>query len=174
MILGAVVGRGTITTRKCSICGNEKPLTEFTRNRDKKDGHAYECLACHRLTVREQRRRDRLPSTADPHDRRPMMSDELFAVYYANTDLRRRIADEARILARDSREREEYVRDLQQIAWMHVSMCIADQSIDYYAHIGLKAMWNDRWKRRYRKEFGLESIECMSRAEYTMWSRGHY
>ena len=163
-----------VETRVCSGCGREKPLAEFPRNRSKKKGRDYLCSICERMRKREERRRDRLPHDGERHDYRPMMGDELFAVYYANTDLRTRLLDEARLLARNSREREEYARDLVQIAWLHIGMCAADQSIDYYTRVGLRAMANDQRKRRYRREFGLESVECMSRAEYQMWSCGHY
>lgn len=163
-----------IDTRVCSGCGKSKPLSEFPRNRSKKKGREYRCLLCEADRKREERRRARLPNDGERHDYRPMMSDELFAVYYRNTDLRSRLREEAAVLARNSREKEEYIRDLVQVAWMHIGMCVADQSIDHYAAVGIRAMGRDQWKRRYRREFGLDSLECMTRSEFDMWNRGHY
>ena len=173
-VAGVKPGRGTTRTRICSACKSEKPIADFPKNRTRCDGHGYICSVCERMRKREERRRRKLPHNAEPHEHRPMMGDELFAVYYANADLRIRLCDEARVLARNAREKDEYARDLVQIAWMHIGMCVADQTIDYYASVGLRAMWRDEWKRRYRGEFALESLELMSRAEYDMWSCGHY
>ncbi len=38
------------TTKRCSTCGETKPLTSFYRNASKPDGHVYNCKAC-RLVV---------------------------------------------------------------------------------------------------------------------------
>jgi len=160
--------------RTCSVCKAEKPLAEFPRNRSKPNGRGYECLSCHRQKGREQRRKDKLPHSGQKHDCRPMMSDELFAVYYRNRELRGKLLEEARILARGVAERDEYARDLVQIAWMHISMCVPHETVQYYASVGYRAMWRDRWKRRYRRELNLDSIECMTRAEYDMWRTGSY
>ena len=35
-----------MTTKKCTKCGIEKPLTEFDKDKSKKDGHASNCKSC--------------------------------------------------------------------------------------------------------------------------------
>jgi len=37
-----------MTTKICTKCGNEKPLSEFGKHRLSKDGHAYRCKECAR------------------------------------------------------------------------------------------------------------------------------
>ena len=33
-------------SKVCSICGIEKPLSEFALNKTRKDGHASDCKSC--------------------------------------------------------------------------------------------------------------------------------
>ena len=35
-----------ITTKKCSTCKEEKRITEFNKNKSRKDGHEYICRLC--------------------------------------------------------------------------------------------------------------------------------
>lgn len=39
--------------KKCSVCGELKPLSEFAINKTKKDGHACDCKEC-RKKYRDQ------------------------------------------------------------------------------------------------------------------------
>lgn len=46
------------TMKWCNCCQQYKPITEFYRHKDNKDGHASNCKACHNKTsVEAQRRR---------------------------------------------------------------------------------------------------------------------
>jgi|ERR1035437_940437 hypothetical protein len=42
------INNNEIKTRKCSVCCEIKPLTEFGKNRAMKDGHRYDCFECRR------------------------------------------------------------------------------------------------------------------------------
>lgn len=44
--------------RTCRLCGEKKPLEEYTRNRTKSMGYDYLCKACHRKQEQERRRAD--------------------------------------------------------------------------------------------------------------------
>lgn len=44
--------------RVCSHCGLEKPLSEFIRNRAKKNGYNYNCKECQRQSSREHYQRN--------------------------------------------------------------------------------------------------------------------
>lgn len=43
--------------KRCSVCGELKPLSEFALNRARKDGHACDCKAC-RKKYRDQHYQD--------------------------------------------------------------------------------------------------------------------
>jgi len=43
----------TMAAKKCSKCGNEKPLSEFYKHKRSLDGHQYWCKVCLRATNRE-------------------------------------------------------------------------------------------------------------------------
>jgi len=45
----------TMATKRCSRCKQEKPVTEFNKNRRAKDGLYYYCRECHRAHLREYR-----------------------------------------------------------------------------------------------------------------------
>ena len=40
-------------TKKCSNCGEVKPLTEFYKNKGMKDGYQYECKKCNSERYKE-------------------------------------------------------------------------------------------------------------------------
>lgn len=44
-----------LPTKRCSRCGQDKPLDELSPNRHHSDGLQSYCKACGRLAVREQR-----------------------------------------------------------------------------------------------------------------------
>ena len=44
----SVTDRITMTTKTCTKCGVNKPLSEFGKHRLSKDGHAYRCKECAR------------------------------------------------------------------------------------------------------------------------------
>lgn len=121
--------------------------------------------------VREARRKAKLPGNAQPHDSRPMMSDELFRDCYESPVLRDRIRRSAAIIARG---KCDLVEDYMQIGWMHVAHCKPYQDLDYYATMAERAMERERWKARSRVIYALDTIECMTRSEYAMWERGSY
>jgi hypothetical protein len=39
-------GGVTVQAKKCSVCGEAKPITEFFKNKRSRDGHAAACKAC--------------------------------------------------------------------------------------------------------------------------------
>ena len=39
-------------TKRCRVCGVDKPLAEMSRRKDRKDGYDTCCLACHRLKTK--------------------------------------------------------------------------------------------------------------------------
>ena len=44
-------------TKKCSKCGRELPLSEFSRNHSTKDGYDYYCRSCKSTMYKESRER---------------------------------------------------------------------------------------------------------------------
>ena len=42
-------------TRHCPKCGNDKPLSDFSQDRRRKDGFARWCKLCHRAAARRQK-----------------------------------------------------------------------------------------------------------------------
>lgn len=48
---------GEQPSRRCSRCGNEKPINEFVLNRSDRSGHGYHCKPCHNRVSRENRER---------------------------------------------------------------------------------------------------------------------
>ena len=38
-----------ITTKKCSTCKEDKKITEFNKNKSRKDGHEYACRSCKKI-----------------------------------------------------------------------------------------------------------------------------
>lgn len=56
------VGESTPPTfeklRRCSRCGETKPLTNFVRNRRERSGYGYHCRPCHNRVSRENRERN--------------------------------------------------------------------------------------------------------------------
>lgn len=48
-------------TKKCVKCGEVKPLSEFCKRSDAKDGHRNDCKICSRLTIREHYRNNKGP-----------------------------------------------------------------------------------------------------------------
>lgn len=47
----------TIQTKKCSKCGRELPLSEFSENRAAKDGYDYYCRSCKSIMSKASRER---------------------------------------------------------------------------------------------------------------------
>ena len=43
-------------TKECSKCGEEKPLTDFSKHKHSKDGHAWRCKACASAYSKEYRK----------------------------------------------------------------------------------------------------------------------
>lgn len=43
----------TATTKICDKCGQEKPITEYYRNRTRKDGYSSTCKVCHNAYMKE-------------------------------------------------------------------------------------------------------------------------
>ena len=48
-----------IASKCCNVCKMEKPLTEFYRNHNKKDGHSYTCKECHRAYMKEYKAKNK-------------------------------------------------------------------------------------------------------------------
>lgn len=48
----------TMTTKRCRHCKQEKPVTEFNKNRSKKDGLRSDCRECHRAHKREYQKKN--------------------------------------------------------------------------------------------------------------------
>lgn len=46
--------------KRCSKCGEEKPLSEFNKDRNSKDGLSTQCSACKRCTIYAYRARQRV------------------------------------------------------------------------------------------------------------------
>jgi hypothetical protein len=52
-----------IATKVCGDCREEKPLSDFHRDRSTRDGHRWDCKVCNRAKVTERQRQAR---EADP------------------------------------------------------------------------------------------------------------
>jgi ribosomal protein S27AE len=61
--------------KRCSKCGEEKDLTEFYADRQRRDGHSHMCKVCKRKVARE-------------HMRKPEMRARENARYAASAELR--------------------------------------------------------------------------------------
>ena len=48
--------------KKCTKCGIEKPLSEFHKHKNTKDGHRYDCKACrkHQQTLYYQQNKEKI------------------------------------------------------------------------------------------------------------------
>lgn len=42
-----------VRTKRCRVCGEEKPLAEMSRRKNRKDGYDSCCLACHRVKTKQ-------------------------------------------------------------------------------------------------------------------------
>lgn len=58
------------TTKKCSCCGQVKPLSDFPVNKGCKDGHTGQCKKCKVKLARERRNLNR-QSCPPPKSRPP-------------------------------------------------------------------------------------------------------
>ena len=68
-------------TKRCSKCGEVKPLTEFRKDSKRRDGHGSWCRACKNASDRARYRRmkgieDRLPVATPPVPKYPELRDE--------------------------------------------------------------------------------------------------
>ena len=56
--------------KRCTACGEMKPLDEFAKDANRADGHRSDCLECHRIRARKSWRKwqriNPTPSTAEP------------------------------------------------------------------------------------------------------------
>lgn len=61
MIIGSECGNGLRKdkepTKRCSKCGQYKPISDFNKNRKSKDGLQTECRECHAETMRKYHRK---------------------------------------------------------------------------------------------------------------------
>lgn len=53
-------------TKKCSRCGQEKPLSEFPTNKSCSDGHAGQCKKCICELAKERRHKKKFPTPPNP------------------------------------------------------------------------------------------------------------
>ena len=44
--------------KRCSSCGEEKPITEFNRNRAMRDGYQNQCRSCNKASATKARKRN--------------------------------------------------------------------------------------------------------------------
>ena len=68
-------------TKRCSKCGEVKPLTEFRKDSKRGDGHGSWCRVCKNASDRARYRRmkgieDRLPVATPPVPKYPELRDE--------------------------------------------------------------------------------------------------
>ena len=80
------------TMKWCNTCKQYKPITDFHLNKTNKDGHTFECKACHNArTVRCQRKRIEAKKAAEPETKAtPITSLEQFETSEIIKELRRR------------------------------------------------------------------------------------
>lgn len=74
-----------IKTKYCYNCKKEKPLTEWNKNKSKKDGLATECRSCNNARTREWYAR---PGNADKHKallyKRRLANKQRLMAHYGN------------------------------------------------------------------------------------------
>jgi hypothetical protein len=46
--------------KKCPVCGDQKPLSEFNKNKSKKDGLQYRCILCIKAYNKEHYQKQKL------------------------------------------------------------------------------------------------------------------
>ena len=80
------------TMKWCNTCKQYKPITDFHLNKSNKDGHTFECKACHNArTVRCQRKRIEAKKAAEQETKAtPITSLEQFETSEIIKELRRR------------------------------------------------------------------------------------
>lgn len=116
-----LMGAVELITKVCTQCGEDRPLSEYHRNRRNPDGHQYECKPCANRRLREyqKRRRDEIGeeawlelgrqmvaksrTKAEVRDRCKRASAAYFAALFALRDLHRDQFD--RLLAAERYER---------------------------------------------------------------------
>ncbi|MBW1730033.1 MAG: hypothetical protein JRH08_00880 [Deltaproteobacteria bacterium] len=78
------------TSKKCTKCGEEKPLKEFYADPKSKDGHSYHCKECQRQAGRERRLRKKLGKSSASQKTETKISDSVlepaFAEYFICAD----------------------------------------------------------------------------------------
>lgn len=158
--------------RKCNVCGMIKGLPQFAEDPTRALGRAYICKQCKQEQNRLRRKRHKLYPPKRPTRQpipTPMMTNDVFKVYYENADLREFIRKYA---IRHSKRDRDFQEDLKQIAWMNIAMCESGKTIEYYKSVAKRAIYNEYRKRYEKREYNLTDLETMSRIEYEMWQHG--
>jgi len=98
-----------MNTKRCRVCGEEKPTNQFHKDNSRKDGLKNICIQC-AASQRVEKRRDKI--------RANMMDDRRFSSVYSNQDLHKLVDAAARRYAKRSNERQSI---LAQEAWLSIA-----------------------------------------------------
>lgn len=153
--------------KKCTRCGEIKPLGLFPLDKTKPDGHRPQCRACHNES--KQRKRIFVKYAKRGTDS-PMMSNEFFEKCYKDRELK----DYIKTLAgQRSRGNCGLEADMEQAAWVRIAFLRSGASIERMKDAAYKAIEAERWKHwaRWYHE-GLTFDELLSHEEWAMWASG--
>ena len=153
----------------CPGCGEWLPNSFFHCNKARADGLHSRCADCRSQKGKEARRKNKLP--AGPHRPFPILSamaDEIFAKYWADTELHVFIQEEARHWVRNIQKRKEAVQE----AWLYISLAKPGQNTDALKKVATSAIRRYARKDYARRMYGLEGLDLMSTEEYLVWMTG--
>jgi hypothetical protein len=99
-----------------------------------------------------------------------MTGEEFTTLYRCCSELRQYVVDEAKRHTRD----KDLQCDFIQEAWLRVSLCERDCSVQYLKQEAHRAIENYYRREKRRRTEKFEYVELMDRAVYEAWTRGYF
>jgi len=154
--------------KKCSKCGIEKPLTEFHKNKRKKDGHRSECKSCTkqytaeylaRPEIKERRKQQTAEYRAQNKERRKQYNAE----YRTRPEVKERNAE---YYAQNKERRKQQAAEYQ--ARPEIKERRKQQQAEYYARPEIKERRKQRaaeWYAQNKERIKQQKAEYDARPE---------
>ena len=143
-------------TKKCSKCGEEKELAEFSKNKNTKDGYSYHCKAC--LTTRAtQWKQDNKGRVKEYNQSYRKENKERLKEY--DQSYRKENKERIREIKRQWRaENPEKVRDQKRREYLKNKQDYLDRAAKWRAENPEKKRLNDQKRRARKLENGCENF----------------